>query len=103
MGPILPKQRKRRELRRFHGKGLATQAESCEHLLISLRIGAGKIIEEFAAAGDETQETATRRDVFFVGREVLGKVADALGHQCDLHVGAAGVTIMKLKLRCFVA
>src|SRR5690606_17619821 len=59
MSRILPKQRKRREHRRFHGKGLAAQAEGCEHLLISLRIGAGKVIEEFAATGDEAQQAAT--------------------------------------------
>jgi hypothetical protein len=76
---------------------LAAQTERGQDLLITLVIGAGKVIKEFAAARHHAEETAARGNVLFVGREVAGKVIDTTGEERDLHIGAARVTVMKLE------
>ena len=77
----------------------ATQSERGENLLITLVIGAGKIIEEFATARHHTEKSAARGNILLVGRKVAGKMGDAIGEARDLHVSATGVAIVELKLR----
>jgi len=76
---------------------LAAQTERGQNLLITLVVGAGKIIEEFATARHHAEETAARGNVLLVGREVAGEVIDTTGEERDLHIGATRVTIMKLE------
>lgn len=76
---------------------LAAQTERGQDLLITLVIGAGKVIKEFATARHHAEETAARGNVLFIGREVAGKVIDTTGEERDLHIGAARVTVMKLE------
>ena len=76
---------------------LAAQTERGQDLLITLVVGAGKVIEEFATARHHAEETATRGNILLVGREVAGEVIDTTGEERDLHIGAARVTIMKLE------
>jgi hypothetical protein len=76
---------------------LAAQTERGQNLLITLVVGAGKVIEEFATARHHAEETAARGNILLVGREVAGEVIDTTGEERDLHIGAARVTVMKLE------
>jgi len=76
---------------------LAAQTERGQDLLITLVVGAGKVIEEFAAARHHAEETAARGNILLVGREVAGQVIDTTGEERDLHIGAARITVMKLE------
>ena len=52
---------------------------------------AGKVGEEFFAAGNHGQQTAAGAVVLFVGLEVLGESNDAAAQESDLHFGGSGV------------
>jgi hypothetical protein len=75
---------------------LAAEFQTFEELLVTLRRGLGEVIEQLAALGDELEQAAARRMVFFVTGQVTGQVSDAVGEHRDLNVRAAGVTFVKL-------
>ena len=81
------------------GKGLLAEVQSGEELLVAL-LGIGlHVVEKLAALRDQLQESAAGRGVLLVNREVVRQVHDALGHQGDLVVGAAGVGVVDLVIR----
>ena len=47
---------------------------------------------------DHLKEAAARRMIFPVGLKVLSQMLDSAGEKCDLHIRAAGVVFMQLKL-----
>jgi hypothetical protein len=47
---------------------------------------------------DHLKEAAPRRMIFSVGLKVLGQMLDPASEKCDLHVRAAGIFVMQLKL-----
>jgi hypothetical protein len=70
-----------------------------EELLVAL-LGVGlHIVEQLAALGDQFQKSAAGRCVLLMNREVARQVDDALGHQGDLVIGAAGVGVVDLVVR----
>jgi hypothetical protein len=47
---------------------------------------------------DHLKQAAARRMIFPVGLKVLSQMLDPAGEKCDLHVRAAGIVFMQLKL-----
>jgi hypothetical protein len=47
---------------------------------------------------DHLKQAAPRRVIFPVGLKVLSQMLDPAGKKCDLHIRAAGIFVMQLKL-----
>ena len=47
---------------------------------------------------DHLKQAAPRRMIFPVGLKVFGQMLDPVSEKCDLHICAAGIFLMQLKL-----
>lgn len=48
--------------------------------------------------GDHFKQAASRRMILSVGLKVLSQMLDPASEKCDLHIRAAGIFVMQLKL-----
>jgi hypothetical protein len=70
---------------------LASQAQFLNQCAVPLQVPLLEVVQEPSAAADELQQPAARVVVLRVRAQMLGQLVDALGEQCDLHLGRAGV------------
>ena len=78
------------------GLGLAAETEALDELMVFFLATGFDVVEQLAAAGDEFEKSAARREILGVEIQVVGEVEDALGEQGDLVWRAAGVSFVKL-------
>src|SRR5688572_9778611 len=69
----------------------APEPEALDDFLVLRRLRGLQVVEEFATLVHELHEPATRGMVALVRAEVVTEAVDALGEQCDLDFGRAGV------------
>src|SRR5262245_37553754 len=74
-------------------ESLSTDAELGDERPVPLDVVASEVVEHSPTAADEHQESTLRVKVLLVDLPVLRQVADALGEECDLHFGGAGVSV----------
>ena len=77
---------------------LFAQVERVDQLLIAIGFRFAQIIEQTSALRDHLKQAAARRMIFPVSLEVLRQMLDPAGQKCDLHIRAAGIFFMQLKL-----
>ena len=77
---------------------LAADAQLLDDRPVALRVLLPQILEEPAPLADQHQQAAPRVMVLRVGLEVLGEAVDTLGEERDLHLGGAGVTVVRTEL-----
>jgi len=70
---------------------LTTQAEALDQVTIALDILLFQVIEQAATLIHHAQQTAPRVVITFVGLEMIAKVLDTTGQQCDLDLGRPGI------------
>src|SRR5205085_3492664 len=66
---------------------LLAKTELRDEIGVTLFVFLTQVIEKRTALVDQHQEAAARMVVLRVALEVLGEVLDALGEDCDLHLG----------------
>src|SRR5262249_6714351 len=74
---------------------LLAEIEAPDERAVALDVGALQVVELPAALADELQEAAARGVVLLVRLEVLGEVRDPLAEERDLHLGRAGVALVR--------
>src|SRR5690606_16147640 len=72
---------------------LLAQTQALQQLAIAVTVRALQIIEQLAAAADETEQAAARVEILDVRLEVLGQFVDPCGQQRDLHFRRTGVAL----------
>jgi len=72
-------------------KSLLTDAKFTDDIKVSLRILATDVVEQPSAAGDQSEQTASRGKILAMGSHVLGQSIDPFGQNCDLNFGGSGV------------
>src|SRR5580698_5659508 len=77
------------------GLPLPSNAETADDGAVALDVLLADVIEQPAAMTDELHQAPPGVVVPFVLLEVLRKVVDPAGQQCDLHLGRAGVRVME--------
>ena len=75
-----------------------SQVQFVDQLFITIGFCSAQIIEQTSAMRDHLKQAASRRMIFPVGLEVLSQMLDPTGEKCDLHIRAAGIFFMQLKL-----
>ena len=75
-------------------KGLATEMQLLQQLVIFWQVMLFEIIEEFSTAGSHLQKPAARVEIFTMRAQVPGQVIDASGQERDLDFGRAGILIV---------
>src|SRR5690625_93605 len=71
----------------------ATQTELADQRPVAPDVDVREVLEQAATPADQQQEAPAAVVVVLVVFEMLGEVVDALGHQRDLHLRRAGVTL----------
>ena len=66
-------------------------------MLVFGKVGFFQVSQQAFALADQFVQAAFAGEVFRVGFEVIGNVADAFGNQSNLHGGGAGVVGAALK------
>ena len=74
------------------------QVQLVDQIFITIGFCFAQIIEQTPAMRDHLKQAASRRMIFPVGLEVLSQMLDPTGEKCDLHIRAAGIFFMQLKL-----
>ena len=77
---------------------LFLQAELGYDAIVALRTFAGQVVQEGLALRYHLQESSAGMVVFRVGLEVLYELLNLVGKDGNLHLGRAGVALMKLIL-----
>jgi hypothetical protein len=78
-------------------QSLSAQLERLEDGIVTRLLGTLEVVEQFAAARDHHEETATGRMILRVRAEVLGEMVDAVSQAHDLYVCTTGVLLMDLE------
>ena len=73
---------------------LAAQAVRGDDRAVALDVVLGDVVEQPPATTDQLQQAASGVVVLLVGLQVLVEVVDALGEECDLDLGRAGVGVV---------
>src|SRR6185312_9115766 len=73
----------------------SAQAEPLDERPVALDVLLLYVVEQAAAAADQQKQTTTAVVVVLVHLEVLGQVGDPLGEHRDLHLGRAGVALLR--------
>src|SRR4051812_3353993 len=76
-------------------KSLLADTEPVDELLVPRRVLRLEVVEEAAALPDQFQEPPPRMVVLLVRLEVFREVEDPFGEQRDLHLGGAGIAIVR--------
>ena len=77
---------------------LLAQVQFVDQFFITIGFCFAQIIKETPALRDHLKQAAARRMIFPIGLKVLGQMLDTAGQKCDLHIRAAGILVMQLKL-----
>jgi hypothetical protein len=77
---------------------LLAYSQPLNQALVSVEIAILEIIQKPSSLADKLQEPAPGMVILNVNLEVLGQVLDALAEQRYLHLGRAGVRLMKPEL-----
>ena len=78
---------------------LFAQVQFADQFFVTIGFRLTQIIEQASALRDHFKQAASRRMIFPVGLKVLGQMLDPVSEKCDLHIRAAGIFLMQLKLR----
>ena len=70
------------------------QAQLLNDCLVRGYIFAAQVNQESAALTYQLEQPPARRFVVLVAAQVLGQLQNALGEQCNLHLGRPGVTLV---------
>src|ERR1700682_1649203 len=79
-------------------KKLLPDPKPVDQLAVTGRILGLQIIEQPPPLPDQLEQAAPRVVVFLVRFEMLGEVVDALGQERHLHLGGAGVSLVRPEL-----
>jgi hypothetical protein len=74
---------------------LLTNAEFLDYVLIALGIVVLEVVEQATALAHHHQETAAGGVILFVRLKVVRQFADPLAQHCDLHFGAASISLVR--------
>jgi hypothetical protein len=77
---------------------LFAQVQFVDHFLVTIGFCFAQIIKQTPALRDHLKQAAARRMIFPIGLKVLGQMLDPAGKKCDLHIRAASIFVMQLKL-----
>ena len=77
---------------------LFAQVQFVDQFFITIGFCFAQIIEQTPALRDHLKQAAPRRMIFPVSLKVLSQMLDPAGQKCDLHIRAAGIFFMQLKL-----
>ena len=69
-----------------------------DQILVTISFCFAQVVEQTPPLRDHLEEAAPRRMIFPVRLKVLGQMLDPTGEKCDLHIRAAGILVMQLKL-----
>src|SRR5579884_2891768 len=83
--------RKNREKVERSRRPSTAQPEAPDQRLVAARIRALEVIEQAPPLPHHNEQAAPRVKVLLVRAEMVGEVADALGQNCDLHLGRARI------------
>jgi hypothetical protein len=77
---------------------LLPQIQFVDQLFVAIRFCPAQIIKQASALCHHLEEAAPRGMIFPVGLQVLGQMLDPAGEKRHLHIRAAGIFIVQLKL-----
>ena len=77
---------------------VVTNAELLDKGAVLVDVLTLDVLQKATTLTDEHHQTATGVVVLLVNLQVLGEVADALGEDCDLDLGATGIMLVLAKL-----
>lgn len=80
---------------RHETRGLVTNAEAGDEVLVSVDILSRQVVQKTATLVDESDKSSAGRVVLRVGLEVLGEVGDTLGHASNLVLRASGIGLVE--------
>lgn len=72
-------------------RGLLSQAQAINDLLISLPVLSLQVLEETGPSTDHLQQSSPRGVVLLVRFQVFRQLLDSAGQQRDLHLRRAGI------------
>src|SRR5690606_20876511 len=73
----------------------APDAQPLDQRAVARLVAHLDIVQQLAALADHLQQAPPRVIVLLVALEVLGQVRDALGEDRDLHLGRAGIALLR--------
>ena len=73
---------------------VVADAQAFDENAVLLDVAVLDVLQQTAALTDEHHEATASVVVLLVNLQMLGEVADALGKNCHLHLGAAGVVLV---------
>jgi hypothetical protein len=77
---------------------LFAQVQFVDQFLITIGFCFAQIIKQTPALRDHLKEAAAGRVIFPIGLKMLSQMLDPASQKCDLHIRAAGIFVMQLKL-----
>jgi hypothetical protein len=80
------------------GPRLFAQVQLIDQFFVTIGFRLAQVIKQTPTMRDHLKQAASRRVIFPVGFEVLSQMLDPVGEKCDLHIRAAGIVFMQLKL-----
>ena len=72
---------------------LSAETKLLDDITVPFDVNFLEVVQELTALTDQTEEGATGYDVLLVSLDVLGKVSDTVGEQCDLALCGTSVSV----------